>query len=73
MKYYVVASRYDSESNGTAKFLAGEFSRFVDAELFARSYEAVYDTKVEILDEFAIFNLRKQKGRGIDESGSQVL
>ncbi len=59
MKYYVVASRYDFESNGTVKFPAGEFSRFVDAELFARSYEAVYDTKVEILDEFAIFNLRK--------------
>lgn len=59
MKYYVVVSRYDSELKGIAKFPAGEFSRFVDAELFARSYEAVYDTKVEILDEFAIFNLRK--------------
>ena len=59
MKYYVVVSRYDFESNGTAKFPAGEFSRFVDAELFARSYEAAYNSKVEILDEFAIFNLRK--------------
>ena len=55
MKYYVVVSRYDSESKGTAKFAAGEFSRFVDAELFARAYEAAYASKAEILDEFELF------------------
>ena len=68
MKYYVVANRWSCEEDETIKYVVGEFRRLVDAALFLRAYEAEYDTKVEILDVFAIFNLRKQKGSGKDES-----
>lgn len=49
-KYEVVVTKWSSESNCQVKVVAGEFSRFFDAKLFADAYAKHYSARPEIVE-----------------------
>ena len=56
MKYFVIATHWDDERKAQVKYIAGEFSNYVNAKIFKESYNAHYSTNAVIVEDFAIIN-----------------
>lgn len=48
MKYVVVAKRWDDKKKAQIKFIAGEFTEYINAKLFMKAYNEHYHANAEI-------------------------
>ena len=56
MKYFVIATHWDDTKKAQVKFIAGEFSRYMDASLFQKTYNDYYKADATIVEEFNLIN-----------------
>ncbi len=47
-KYLVIATHWDEEQKEQVEYIAGEFSRFVNAGIFRDAYNAYFKNKARI-------------------------
>lgn len=55
-KYYVVATKWNEERRAQIKYVAGEFTEYVMAEIFKDAYNEHYHANAEIIGEFFLLN-----------------
>lgn len=56
MKYFVIAIHWDDERKAQVKYIAGEFSSYMNANIFKEAYNAHYSTNAVIVEDFAMLN-----------------
>ena len=56
-KYYVIAVKWDESKKAQVKYVAGEFSSYMNAELFRNAYNERYSTDAHIYSEYELLNL----------------
>ena len=49
MNYLVIAIKWDDSAKAQVKYVAGEFSDWVNASIFKKAYDEHYSTNCEIL------------------------
>lgn len=56
MKYFVIATHWVSDAKAPVKYIAGEFSDYVNASLFQRAYNDYYKADAVVVNSFDILN-----------------
>lgn len=56
MKYYVIATRWDNEKMKSVQYIAGEFNKFINAEIFKLAYNEHFSSIAKIVSEFDLIN-----------------
>ena len=47
MKYFVIATHWDDERKAQVKYIAGEFSSYMNANIFKEAYNAHYSASIK--------------------------
>lgn len=55
-RFFVVAIKWDDFKKEQVKFIAGEFTDFVNAKLFKDAYDKNYSVDSRIISEYEAFN-----------------
>lgn len=56
MKYFVIATHWDDKRKAQVKYIAGEFSSYMNANIFKESYNAHYSANAVIVEDFVMLN-----------------
>ncbi len=56
MKYFVIAIHWDETKQAQVKYIAGEFSNYMNAKIFKDAYNTHYHANAEIVEDFAMLN-----------------
>lgn len=56
MKYFVIATHWDDKRKAQVKYIAGEFSSYMNANIFKEAYNAHYSANAVIVEDFAMLN-----------------
>ena len=56
MKIYVIAKRYDNETNSIVTRIVGEFDNIANAAIFKRAYTNFYSNPATIVTEDELLN-----------------
>lgn len=56
MKYFVIDTRWDDERKAQVKYIAGEFSSYMNANIFKEAYNTYYRANAVIVDDFTMLN-----------------
>lgn len=56
VKYFVIATHWDDKRNAQVKYIAGEFSEYINASIFKEGYNAHYSANAVIVEDFAMLN-----------------
>ena len=51
MRYFVIAKHWDSERKEQCDYIAGEFNRYVLAEIFKKAFEKEFGGTARIVEE----------------------
>ena len=51
MKYFVIATKWSEDAEAQIKYIAGEFSTFMNAKLFCEAYNNFYKATAKVVDE----------------------
>lgn len=55
-KYFVIAIHWDNEKKAQVKYIAGEFTTYINAAIFRDAYNAHYSANAEVVEEFDLLN-----------------
>ena len=55
-KYFVIATKWDSSKMTLVKYIAGEFTDFINATLFRDAYAEYYQTTARVVEENDLLN-----------------
>lgn len=61
MKYFVVATHWDSERKAQVKYIAGQFDSFVNASIFQKAYNERYCTNSKIVNDYKLINIIEEE------------
>jgi hypothetical protein len=56
MKYFVIATKWDSEKEAAVKYIAGEFDSYMNASLFRDAYNKHYSAHAKVVEAFNLVN-----------------
>lgn len=56
MKYFVIATHWDDKRKAQVKYIAGEFSSYMNANIFKEAYNAHYSANAVIVEDFVMLN-----------------
>lgn len=55
-KYFVVANIWDEEKERKVRYIAGEFTQKLNANIFKWIYNEYYDANAEVVEEYDLVN-----------------
>lgn len=55
-RYFVIATKWDSSKKSLVKYIAGEFTDFVNAMIFRDAYSEYYQTTARVIEENDLLN-----------------
>lgn len=55
-KFFVIATHWDDQEKAQVKYIAGEFSTYMNASIFKKAYNDQYNADAVIIDDFNIIN-----------------
>lgn len=55
-RYFVIATKWDSNKKSQIKYIAGEFTDFVNAMIFRDAYSEYYQATAHVVEENELLN-----------------
>lgn len=56
MKFFVIATHWDSKREAQVKYIAGQFDNYMNASLFRKAYNDHYKSDAKVVEDFELVN-----------------